>query len=76
MIVLLIIFIIIFIIFIICNFFLEKKMEKFCYGNDFCNGNKKSTLCINQKCLDCGLQSSCNNDDDCSPSLCVDGCCQ
>jgi hypothetical protein len=49
--------------------------ENFCYGNDFCNGNNKSALCINQECLDCGLQSKCEDDYECSPSLCNEGCC-
>lgn len=66
--------IIVILIFYIINILLNNN-EYFCYGNSFCNGNKDSALCINQECLDCGLQSSCKNDDDCTPSLCNDGCC-
>jgi hypothetical protein len=49
--------------------------EHFCYGNTYCNGNKKNSLCINQECLNCGLQSSCNKNEDCGPNLCKEGCC-
>jgi len=69
-----IIIIITILIFYIINIFLIKN-EYFCYSNSFCNGNKDSALCINQECLECGLQTPCNNDDDCLPSLCNNGCC-
>jgi hypothetical protein len=49
--------------------------ESFCYGNVYCNGNKKDSLCINQKCLDCGLEAQCNKNEDCGPNLCINGCC-
>ena len=49
--------------------------EHFCYGNVYCNGNTKNSLCINQKCLDCGLQASCKENKDCGPNLCINGCC-
>lgn len=69
-----IIFIIFFLIFYLINLFLFKK-EYFCYGNDFCNGNKDAALCINQTCRKCGLQPSCDNDKDCMPNNCINGCC-
>ncbi len=50
-------------------------IEHFCYGNTYCNGNKKNALCINQNCLDCGLEARCNKNEDCGPNLCIDGCC-
>jgi hypothetical protein len=62
-------------IFYIVNIFLKKNNEYFCYGNDFCNGNKDSALCINQSCKPCGLQASCNKDSDCGPNNCINGCC-
>lgn len=62
-------------IFYLVNEYLKKKNEYFCYGNDFCNGNKDSALCINQSCKPCGLQSTCNKDSDCSPNNCINGCC-
>ena len=52
-----------------------KKNESFCYGNDFCNGNKDSALCINQTCKSCGLQASCKKDSECAPNNCVNNCC-
>ena len=51
-----------------------KKQENFCYGNDFCNGNKEA-LCINQECRKCGIQAQCNVDSDCGPNNCINGCC-
>jgi len=74
MIIYIIIILITILIFYLINIFLIKN-EYFCYSNSYCNGNKDSALCINQECLECGLQSTCNNDDDCSPSLCNNGCC-
>ena len=71
---LLIIIFIFYIIFYIINISL-KKNENFCYGNDFCNGNKDSALCINQTCKSCGLQASCKKDSECSPNNCVNNCC-
>lgn len=65
---------IVILIFYIINLLLNNK-EYFCYGNDFCNGNKDSALCINQECLECGLQSPCKTDENCYPSLCNEGCC-
>ena len=49
--------------------------EHFCYGNTYCNGNKKNALCINQQCRDCGLVASCTKNEECGPNLCIDGCC-
>lgn len=66
--------VIIFAIFII-YYFNHTYYEYFCYGNVYCNGNKNNSLCINQKCLDCGLQAPCNKNSDCSPNLCKNGCC-
>jgi hypothetical protein len=66
--------VIILVIFYLINIYLGNN-EYFCYSNSYCNGNKDSALCINQECLDCGLQSTCETDDQCSPSLCNDGCC-
>ena len=51
------------------------NIEKFCYGNTYCNGNKDKSLCINQQCLDCGLSAKCKNDSDCGPNNCINGCC-
>jgi hypothetical protein len=69
-----IILIIILTIFYLINDYL-KKIENFCYGNDYCNGNKNNALCINQKCLQCGLVPECTKDSDCSPNNCIKGCC-
>lgn len=66
--------IIILLLFYFINIYLVKK-ENFCYGNVYCNGNKDSSLCINQGCLSCGLQASCKNDNDCTPNNCINGCC-
>ena len=70
-----IIFIIIFIIFYFINKFIKKNLENFCFGNDFCNGNKENALCINQECKPCGLVPSCKKDSDCGPNNCIKGCC-
>ena len=75
--------IIIFLIIIIFLFFYlfqillnrSKHTENFCYGNDYCNGKTDNTLCINQKCLKCGLSAECKSDYDCSPNNCINGCC-
>jgi hypothetical protein len=72
-IILLIIIIILF--FYLIQVILSNNNEHFCYGNDFCNGNKDSALCINQRCLPCGLQAPCKNDSECGPNNCIDGCC-
>ena len=72
---LLTIFIIILFVFIILNYLFIKYQENFCYGNDFCNGNKDSALCISQKCYKCGLQSPCTKDSDCGPNNCINCCC-
>lgn len=74
MIYLIVILIIIFIIFLILNQIILKK-ETFCYGNDFCNGNKINALCINQQCRKCGLVAECKSNTDCGPNLCKKGCC-
>jgi hypothetical protein len=66
--------IIISVIFYLLNNYLDNK-ENFCYGNDFCNGNKDSALCIDQSCLPCGLNAPCKKDSDCGPNNCIDGCC-
>jgi hypothetical protein len=69
---------IIIILLLIILFFINNylnSIEYFCYGNDFCNGNKINSLCINQKCHTCGLVPSCNKDSDCDPNLCINGCC-
>ena len=66
-------------IFIICCFnhiyFYNYIKEDFCYGNVYCNGNTNNSLCINQECLKCGLQSSCKKNEECGPNLCINGCC-
>jgi hypothetical protein len=72
--ILFIIIILIIILFYLLNIILNKK-EQFCYGNTYCNGNKNKSLCINQKCLDCGLSAKCNKNSDCGPNNCIDGCC-
>ena len=72
-IILLIIIIILF--FYLIQVILGQNKEHFCYGNDYCKGNKDSALCINQRCLKCGLQAPCKNDSDCGPNNCIDGCC-
>ena len=61
--------------FYLIQIILEQSKEHFCYGNDFCNGNKDSALCINQHCLKCGLQAPCKNDSECGPNNCINGCC-
>jgi hypothetical protein len=69
---------IIFIIIILTFYFLNNYMshkENFCYGNVYCNGNKDNALCISQKCKPCGLNAQCNDDTDCGPNNCIDGCC-
>ena len=68
-----IIFIILFLFYLI-NIDLN-KIENFCYGNTYCNGNKEKSLCINQQCLDCGLTAPCNKNSECGPNNCIDGCC-
>lgn len=73
--IMLIIFIILLIILIILIFNKIIIKESFCYGNDFCNGNKLNALCINQECKECGLVASCNKNSDCGPNLCKNGCC-
>ena len=70
-----ILFAISFALFYLINNMLKPAKENFCYGNDFCNGNKESNLCINQECHKCGLQAPCNNDSECGPNNCIDGCC-
>lgn len=73
-----IIFLFLFILFYYLNIQLTNQLNKketFCYGNVYCNGNKNNSLCINQECRNCGLQSPCNKNDDCGPNLCKDGCC-
>jgi hypothetical protein len=72
--ILIIVLFIFIIIFYVLNNFLY-NIEKFCYGNTYCNGNKDKSLCINQKCLNCGLSASCKNDSDCGPNNCINGCC-
>lgn len=70
--------VILFIMFYILFWFINRSFyesENFCYGNDYCNGNKDSALCINQSCRPCGLQSQCSKDSDCTPNNCIDGCC-
>ncbi len=52
-----------------------KNNEYFCYGNIYCNGNKDNALCTSQKCKPCGLNAQCNDDTDCGPNNCIDGCC-
>lgn len=49
-----------------------KKTDKKCYGNDFCD---LQDLCIEQKCVKCGLRSPCSKDSDCGPNNCINGCC-
>jgi hypothetical protein len=61
-------------LFYIINASLNNK-EFFCYGNAYCNGNKNNSICINQTCKKCGLQSSCINNNDCYPNECKNGCC-
>ena len=51
------------------------KKEHLCFGNDFCNGNKDSALCVNQECYECGINAPCKNNSECGPNLCVGGCC-
>ena len=48
------------------------KVEKFCYGNEYCN---KQDLCIHQECIKCGLRAPCTKDSDCGPNNCIKGCC-
>ena len=70
--------ILLFIIFLILFYFINiffKKMENFCYGNTYCNGNNDSALCINQTCKKCGLMSPCDKDSECYPNNCINGCC-
>jgi len=73
-----IIVIILVIIFILLNMISGNK-ESFCYGNVYCNGNNDSSLCINQTCKDCGLQSKCdptkNYQTQCGSNKCINGCC-
>jgi len=56
------------------NFNIEqlKKSDKICYGNDFCD---LQDLCIEQKCVKCGLRAPCSKDSDCGPNNCINGCC-
>ena len=49
-----------------------KKTDKICYGNDFCD---LQDLCIEQKCVKCGLRAPCSKDSECGPNNCIDGCC-
>jgi hypothetical protein len=49
-----------------------KKTDKICYGNDFCD---LQDLCIEQKCVKCGLRAPCSKDSDCGPNNCINGCC-
>jgi hypothetical protein len=49
-----------------------KKTDKMCYGNDFCD---LQDLCIEQKCVKCGLRAPCSKDSDCGPNNCINGCC-
>jgi len=49
-----------------------KMSDKLCYGNDFCN---LQDLCIEQKCVKCGLRAPCSKDSDCGPNNCIKGCC-
>lgn len=49
-----------------------KKTDKKCYGNDFCD---LQDLCIEQKCVKCGLRAPCSKDSDCGPNNCINGCC-
>ena len=65
---------IIFLFFYLIQILLQQR-EYFCYGNDFCNGNKDNALCINQRCLECGLSSKCTSDSQCEPNNCINGCC-
>ena len=49
-----------------------KKTDKICYGNDFCD---LQDLCIEQKCVKCGLRAPCSKDSECGPNNCINGCC-
>ena len=49
-----------------------KKTDKMCYGNDFCD---LQDLCIEQKCVKCGLRAPCSKDSECGPNNCINGCC-
>jgi hypothetical protein len=69
-----VIIIFVFIIFLTLDNIINSK-EYFCYGNTYCNGNKDNALCINQTCLECGLQSKCTKNEECGPNLCINGCC-
>ena len=51
----------------------NKSTETFCYGNDFCYG--PNALCINQRCLPCGLERQCTSDSQCGANNCINGCC-
>jgi hypothetical protein len=76
--IILLIFIIfvIFLIMYILNKYALTNIETICFGNDFCNGNRNNSQCIHQSCLECGVTSSkCYNDNDCTPNICKDGCC-
>jgi hypothetical protein len=69
-------FLIFAIVFYIINYrFMKLIPENFCYSNASCNGNKDSSLCINQTCKNCGLKASCNKDSECGPNNCINGCC-
>jgi len=70
--------IVIFIMICMLFYFLNqyyKPNENYCNGNVYCNGNTDNALCINQSCLECGLQAPCKNNSECGPNLCINGCC-
>ncbi len=71
-----ILFFILFLIFYIINYMLKSEyFNNHCNSDVMCNGNKINSLCINQSCKSCGLQAKCNKNEDCSPNLCIKGCC-
>lgn len=72
----LLIILIIIIILLIILFYIDKSTklrESFCYGNVFCYG--PNALCINQRCIPCGLEKQCTRDSQCGANNCIDGCC-
>ena len=53
-------------------YFYKETYQNYSYGNLFCG---KQDLCISQRCLTCGLRAPCEEDIDCGPNRCIEGCC-
>ncbi len=55
----------------------DNPLEHFyqrCFGNVYCDGDQD--ICVDEKCLPCGIRKPCKEDADCGPSICNNGCCE